>query len=135
MSDQQQESDSGRSVSRRWYLGAVWLGMLAFGVINVILFFQTSTPQLSGIVAGSLYLLAIGVIAAGAYYLLKWHNIARGLLIGFALMTIISGGSCTLFTPSANYSFIGASMLYALLIVVLGLAALIELTIAPPWNR
>ncbi len=131
---QEQTPEQQPNAPIRWYLGAIWLGMVAFGVVNFLLFFLTASLSL-GIVAGLIYLLALGAAAAALYYALQQRNLAIGLMLGFVVMSLVSSGTCTLLAPSRNYEFIEGAVLYVFALIAVGVVAIIEHFFFPPWKR
>lgn len=115
---------------RRVSPGFAWLGLLVFGAIDWFvvtravyggpLAFEPGIPFW----AGPLYLAAVLALGALCYFVLHWRSFAIGLVGGFALMTIVSAGSCTLFNRSDNGAVAGF-FLYPLTLLVSGIAAAI----------
>src|SRR5690349_9677122 len=119
---------------RKGLLSHAWAGMFLFGVINLAIFwtftfflFSPNIPGVPFIVVGLLYLLAIGGVAGGIYYLTRSPGPPAGIALGFVILTLTSEGSCTLFTrPGPNYAWVNAAFLYAIVVVVGLVVSVIE---------
>ncbi len=97
------ESPSPNQPKRpRRTLAGAYVGFVTFGALNVLAFLVMSTAigapgfRAMALVGGGLLAVVIA-LAAWAYWGWDQPGFAAGLLGGYALMTIISGGTCTLF--------------------------------------
>ncbi len=113
-------------------LEGAYRGFVAFGVLNLVafrvmsMFAGPARGQYSALVATGL-LVVVGGLAAWAYIGWGRPGFVAGLLGGYALMTLISGGTCTLFvnmTPMPQFNMISGFILYAAAVVIFGLARL-----------
>ena len=122
-------------------LAGAYLGFITFGVLNVLAFFVMS----NGIgAAGLCYrallwarLLAV-VMALAAWAYVGWGRpgFAVGLVGGYALMTIISGGTCTLFvnrSPIPRFNIITGPLLYIGAVLIVGLVLLLRRLSRAGW--
>jgi hypothetical protein len=119
---------------RNGLLSHVWVGVFLFGIINYVIFstfsFSLFSPNIRGLpffVVGLLYLLAVGGVAGGIYYLTRSPGAPAGIALGFVILTLTSEGSCTLFTrPGPNYAWVNAAFLYAIVVVIGFIVSVIE---------
>jgi hypothetical protein len=112
-----------RDKPSRWAWGA-WLGLAIFGVSNLLVvgFLQVDRS----VAAGAVYGLLVVAIAALTFSILRWRGLAVGLVGGFVLLSVVSGGACTLFTRSEFLDEeASAVMLYILIVAAAGLAAVV----------
>lgn len=116
---------------RNWI--RVWLGALMFGVIGYFAFGALNQLLVdSPIILGGLLLAAIVGLIAWWFYRAGRHEMAVGLIGGYAILSLISGGQCTLLLePDQGLeggAIIGFFLYPALLIVTIligGIATLI----------
>jgi hypothetical protein len=111
--------------SWRFLLGMVLFSGLGFGsYFLAAALWQTPVPQW---VIGILLL----AIAAGIGLYALTHNsvsFGSGVLVGYALAAIASGGQCTLFVADVDYGALSGALVYAFaLIAVFVLAGLLSL--------
>ena len=106
-------------------------GFVAFGVFNFAMniFINGAVGALPGrAVIGALVVLAgVSALAGWMDRGLGRRTFAAGLLSGYALMTVISGGTCTLFMQRpllTIFNAVSGSFLYAVAIAVFGLVIL-----------
>ncbi len=111
----------------RWpQLAEAYRGFVAFGVLNV------ATIALTTVLPGAA--IKVVVLLAATSALAVWMDrglcpraFAAGLLGGYALMTVISGGACTLFVPQpllAGFNMVSGAFLYVVAIIIFGLVLL-----------
>jgi hypothetical protein len=115
----------------------LWLGILAFGLLNlplillsdnIVSMLGTSSRELTQAVV---FTLSVAAIAALAGLVLGWRRLAAGFLAGYVLMTIVSGGACTLLVQGGGFEggLIYGLLLYPLAVLLfgigLGIAALV----------
>ena len=125
---------------RRTLAGA-YLGFITFGVLNVLAFFVIS----NGIgAAGLRYTALVGagllaiVMALAAWAYVGWGRpgFAVGLVGGYALMTILSGGTCTRFVRDSlvpRFNIITGPLLYIGTVLIFGLVLLIRRLSRTGW--
>jgi hypothetical protein len=116
----------------------LWLGILAFGVLNLPLILladnigsslDTSSRTLT---QALIFTFSVAAIAAVAGLVLRWRRITAGFLLGYVLMTIVSGGACTLLVQGGSFEggLLAGFFLYPLAVVLLaiglGIAGLIN---------
>ncbi len=124
MSDGSAPPDPGTS---HWpKIEEAYRGFFAFGVLN-LLAFLAANELVQTTIAAVVFGAAIAALAAWSYRRLDRHALAAGLLGGYALMSIISGGTCTLFVgqpqPTTSNVLRGA-FLYVAAIIIFGLVLL-----------
>jgi hypothetical protein len=122
----------------RQILASLWLGMVAFGILNIPLLILLNslasgigitTP---GLLPGAMFAVVVGGIAALCALLLDWRFFAAGLLGGYVLMTIASGGVCTLLGQDRGFAerALSGLIIYTLAVfvflVVLGIVAMVQ---------
>lgn len=112
--------------------GALWLGLTLFGGINFIVFFNFGDGQ-----EAALILIGIVVLAAGLSFAAGFRSFAAGVAGGYVLMTVVSGGACTLtFTdPLVEGGPLIGLFLYGVAIVVFGVAAVVFLVMRSRSGR
>jgi hypothetical protein len=108
-------------------LALVWLGMVGFGALNFVIFLYAislSQAETNSLVPALVAALIVGGAAAFCAFVLRWRLFAAGLLIGYALMTIVSGGTCTLFVDilGGNGNPLAGLVLYLLGLLVFAVA-------------
>lgn len=112
---------------RRWSrIVDAYRGLVAFGVLNV------ATIALTTVLPGAAIKVVVLLAATSALAVwmdrgLRRRAFAVGLLGGYALMTVISGGACTLFVPQpllAEFNMVSGAFLYAGAIIIFGLVLL-----------
>ncbi|HSH77505.1 MAG TPA: hypothetical protein VLA19_03120 [Herpetosiphonaceae bacterium] len=139
-SDPDTPSSSRQEHPRRTLAGA-YRGFVAFGVLNFLAFFVMSNVIGA---TGFHYIALVGVgllavviaLAAWAYFGWGRPGFAAGLLGGYALMTIISGGTCTLFVSNSldsRFNIITGPLLYIGAVVIFGLVLLIRRLSQSGW--
>ena len=125
----------------RTTLAGTYLGFITFGVLNVLAFFVMSDVigapgfRATALVGGGLLAVVIA-LAAWAYFGWGRPGFAAGLLGGYALMTIISGGTCTLFVRNSlisGFSIITGPLLYIGAVVIFGFVLLIRRLSQSGW--
>ena len=128
-------------------LAGAYLGFVTFGALNVLAFFVMSNgnERLLDIGAAGLgyrALLGAGllavVMALAAWAYVGWgrSGFAVGLVGGYALMTIISGGTCTLFvnrSPIPRFNIITGPLLYIGAVLIVGLVLLLRRLSRSGW--
>ncbi len=113
-------------VSRWSRIADAYRGLVAFGVLNV------ATIALTTVLPGAAIKVVVLLAATSALAVwtdrgLRRRAFAAGLLGGYALMTVISGGACTLFVPQpllAAFNSVSGAFLYAGAIIIFGLVLL-----------
>jgi hypothetical protein len=50
--------------------------------------------------------------------LLRRIALSSGLLVGYAIIAVASGGQCTFLAPGANYGFLGGGFIYLIGLVL-----------------
>ncbi len=113
-------------------LADAYRGFVTFGLLDVVAFYGMSmlvgALGLQGtVLAGAALVAGIGAVAAWAYFGRARPGFAAGLVGGYALMTIISGGTCTLFVSQpmiGTFNVISGFFLYAGAMAVFGLVLL-----------
>ena len=107
-------------------IAEAYRGFVAFGVLNV-----TAIMAPTALVGAATKV--VGLVAATcalAVWMdrgLRRRAFAAGLLGGYALMTVISGGACTLFVPQpllAGFNMVSGAFLYVVAIIIFGLVLL-----------
>lgn len=114
---------TARKTPLNW--GALWLGLLLFGGIDFAVFLYL----LDSGTAAALILIGIVVFIAGLSFVAGLRSFAAGVAGGYVLMTVVSGGACTLmFTdPLVEGDPLIGLFLYGLAIAVFGVAAVVYL--------
>ena len=78
---------------RSLHWAGIWLGLVVFGAADFAAFGYGvgggGFPTVTALIAGTL-------LAAGASYVAGFRSFALGLLTGYGVMTLVSGGACTL---------------------------------------
>ena len=112
---------SGR---RRLHWGGIWLGLVVFGGADFAAFaYGTGGAEATMVIA-----LALGtLVGAAVSFAAGFRSFALGLVAGYAVMTIVSGGACTLrFTDPLNEddggTFLGF-FVYPVFVFVFGIVA------------
>lgn len=115
---------------RRFNPALAYVGLVTFVPLNVFLFFGVGLLT-SSLTSGPLAIIppvafALAVLlVVGLAYWRRWYSFAAGLIVGYALMSIISGGTCTLLVldgPQLESGFFIALVYYPLALIVLGIA-------------
>ena len=104
--------------------GAIFVALVLYGVGN---FFYVSavidSPDYTGPALG----LALITLIAAVLSFAASRGFALGLIAGYGLMTITSGGACTLLRPIGDYGEGGALVglaVYPIAVLLFGIAAL-----------
>ena len=93
--DASQESDSSSPEPsvRSLHWGGIWLGLVAFGGAS----FGAYGYGVGRGASSTAIVLVLGtLVAAAASFAAGFRSFALGLLAGYGVMTIVSGGACTL---------------------------------------
>ncbi len=125
---------------RRTLAGA-YLGFVVFGVLNIVAFLiMSNVIGATGLqdmpLAGVGLLAMASALAAWAYVGWRRPGFALGLVGGYALMTIISGGTCTLFMSRSlipRFNIITGPLLYIGAVAIFGLVLLIRRLSMSGW--
>jgi len=111
------------------------LGFALFMPIDFVI--GLGAADLRSPVAGLVFALLTGGLAYLMYRKgMPWH--AAGLALGFAIMTIVTGGTCTLFTQGQQYGEFGGLwyfMLTVALLIVAGIAKAFSRRSADPTQK
>ena len=107
-----------------FYAMQIWqfiLGLLIFGIFGFVMFFLGSSLATStfGIV---IFAIVMAVITGGAAIWAMRHGkiaLGSGLLVGYAIAAVASGGQCTFLAHASDYGFLGGLGIY---VYALGLA-------------
>jgi len=119
-------SGASAGATARLSPAAVWLGMLAFGVLDAPLLLGVAKLAPSWSPAARAALLAAVVAVLAMFGLAaRRRDLAAGLLAGYGVMTVVSGGACTLFVPAPAQAPIGA-LLYVVALTGFGAGLLIR---------
>ena len=120
------------SKESRGTLADAYRGFVTFGLLDFVAFLATS--RLVGAVgsrgttlAGVGLVAAVGAVAGWTYFGRARPGLAAGLLGGYALMAIISGGTCTMFLSRpmiGTFNVISGFFLYAGAMAIFGLVLL-----------
>ena len=107
-------------------LAEAYRGFVAFGVLNVAAI--AATTVLAGAAIKVVVLLAAtSAVAVWMDRGLRRRAFAAGVLGGYALMTVISGGACTLFVQPpllAGFNIVSGAFLYVVALIIFGLVLL-----------
>lgn len=125
-----------------FYAAQIWwfiLGLLIFGAFGLAMFVLGSSLATSpfGIVGVAV---VMALLTGGpAIWAMRRGKIAlgSGLLVGYAVAAIASGGQCTFLAASSGYGFLGGLIIYVYglgLALVVGVIASIISAIAG-WRR
>jgi hypothetical protein len=119
------EAPPPRSSSLLTIVVQLWLGLLAYGGLNLLALIAASSVNIDPATA----IIVVGSVAAIAAALLGRLMFAAGLLVGYAVLTIASGGACTGWNmngPDALGQMITGLILYvlALILYAVGMAVL-----------
>ena len=106
------------------YAAQIWqfiLGYLIFGIFSYAVFMPGSSAAVTGsvsLIAMALMMMIVtGGTAIGAM-LLRRIALGSGLLVGYAIVAVASGGQCTFLAPGANYGFLGGGFIYLIGLVL-----------------
>ncbi|HSH77504.1 MAG TPA: hypothetical protein VLA19_03115 [Herpetosiphonaceae bacterium] len=123
----------------------VYLGLLAFGLLNVLALLAGNTSGVRQVLAAggnvdwmiiyaALLLFMVGAVAAWAYVRAGRRGLAFGMLGGYALITAVSGGACTgwgLQRPTSTfngstgvYTYLAAVVIFTVALIVAGASSL-----------
>ena len=107
-----------------FYAMQIWqfiLGLLIFGIFGFVMFFLG--PSLAFITFGIVgFAIVMALVTGGAaIWIMRRGKIAlgSGLLVGYAIAAVASGGQCTFLTPVKGYSPLSGLEIY---VYALGLA-------------
>ena len=133
--------DPNQQQRRPTTLAGAYLGFVVFGVLNVVAFLiMSNVIGATGVqdmpLVGAGLLVVVSALAAWAYVGWGWHGFAVGLVGGYALMTIISGGTCTLFVSNSlipRFNIITGPLLYIGTVLIFGLVLLIRRLSRAGW--
>jgi len=103
--------------------GAFTAGMLLFVPVD---FAAAASMDTRGSLAVGLTFLAIIVAVAGLLARTQARWVGIGLLTGFALMTLVTGGLCTLFGGNDEYP-VGGLLYVAICVVLLPVSATLSI--------
>ena len=104
--------------------GMVFLGLAIFGVGNFFYVLRFAGDEDLALPALGLGLATL--VLTGVAFALS-RGLALGVIAGYGVMTIVSGGACTLLRPMGEYGEEGALvglLLYPAAVVVFGIVAL-----------
>ena len=113
-------------------MAEAYRGFVAFGVLNFLAFLVMSNVigatglQYMALVGVGLFA-SVSALAVWTYRGLDRRGFAVGLVGGYALMTIISGGTCTLFVNNSlipRFNIISGFLLYVAAVAIFGLVLL-----------
>lgn len=109
-----------------WFL----LGLVLFGIFGFAMFFAGAAAANGFVGTATLAALMIAVTGGAAFWAIRNKRIAlgSGLLIGYAVAAVASGGQCTYLVGTSDYGFLGGALIYVYgtaLIFVVSLGALI----------
>ena len=107
----------------------LWLGILAFGLLDLPFIFladsitsslDTSSRTLTQLIV---FTLSVALVAALCWFVLGWRRFTAGFLAGYVLMTIVSGGACTLLVQGGGFEsgLITGLLLYPLAVLLFGI--------------
>jgi hypothetical protein len=119
MSDPQPAPAARFNTNAWWFL----LGLVIFGVFGFVMFF-VGTAAINMVGNFALALLMILATGGAAFWAIRAGRVAlgSGLLIGYAVAAVASGGQCTYLVGTSDYGFLGGALIYlygtALLFVV-----------------
>ena len=141
MSSDPDTPSSSRQEHPRRTLAGGYRGFITFGVLNFLAFLVMNDAigarrSLYTALAGVGLLAVVIALAAWAYFGWGRPGFAAGLLGGYALMTIISGGTCTLFVSNSldsRFNVITGLLLYIGAVVIFGLVLLIRRLSQSGW--
>lgn len=106
------------------------LGMVAFGILGLLMFFtgaaMIAAPSVSWTIAQALFMVLLTGGAALWAIRARRIGLGSGLLIGYALAAVASGGQCTFLTTAQDYGFLSGAVFY---IFGLGLALAIAVVV------
>jgi hypothetical protein len=123
---------------RPGYAAQIWqfiLGLLLFGILGPAMLFAGSAAAVSS--AGTVALATFTILITGgaAFWAMRTGRIAlgSGLLVGYAVAAVASGGQCTFLGQSANYGAYAGAAIYVygfMLALVIGTIASIVTAVA-----
>ncbi len=117
--------------NRRQTLTEAYFGLVAFGALNLPVLSVLNTMTMSPPFRAVAFLGVICALAALAYFGLHRRGFAAGLLGGYALMTLVSGGTCTFLRQPGTFDAGTGLILYVVALVVFGGALLISSLFKP----
>jgi hypothetical protein len=123
---------------RPGYAAQIWqfiLGYLIFGIFSYAVFMPGSAAAVTGSVSMIAMALMMIIVTGGAAIgamLLRKIAFGSGLLVGYAIVAVASGGQCTFLAPGANYGFLGGGFIY---LIGLGLAVFVGVIVWLPSRR
>jgi hypothetical protein len=135
MTDEQPRPKPGYAAQIWWFT----LGLLIFGVIGYAAmgayaamvagaYGAAANEGTVGIITLAIIMILLTGGAAICAMLLRKIALGSGLLVGYAVATVGSGGQCTYLAAPANYGFLGGGFIYLIslvLAVFVGVIALI----------
>jgi hypothetical protein len=113
----------------------LWLGLFVYGILNLpiwlLAYALTDRPIGSTDLWGAVIFFAVVlVVAVFGALVFRWRMFAAGLLAGYALMTIVSGGVCTGFNVGpGQFQQLSDGPLFYLAVLLLSLVGLVILSI------
>jgi hypothetical protein len=137
MTDDQRDPTPG-------YTTQIWqfiLGYLIFGIFSGTVFMPGSVAAVTSSVGMIAMALTMIIVTGGAAIWAMRHRkiaLGSGLLVGYAIVAVGSGGQCTFFAPGANYGFFGGAAIYIVgfvIAILIGWIASIYRAIRSRWNR
>jgi hypothetical protein len=122
------------------YAAQIWgftLGLLIFGGFGYAMFFAGAGAAVSPIFM-ALMAVTIALLTAGSAIwamLLRKIALGSGLLVGYAIAAVASGGECTFLNTSANYGFLSGAVIYLYGFVLAIIIGMIASIISAVMNR
>lgn len=133
------EQPPPRPISYAAQISSFILGLLIFGTFGLVMFFVgangAANPSRIVGLAVVMALLTVGP----AIWAMRSGKIAlgSGLLVGYAIASVASGGQCTYLSMSSDYGFMNGVMIYIISVgiafVVGGIVSIIS--VLASWRR
>lgn len=109
-----------------------WVGLVAFGFIGFIGFFAGAALAEGGgpAQAAAAVALALATLVPAVALIRRGRTlVGSGLLVGYALVAVASGGQCTFWSQSADYGFLAGAFVYVIALGVVLVAAVVAAVI------
>jgi uncharacterized membrane protein YkgB len=115
-----------------WWL--LWLGFVAYGGINFLLLFGLAAVQLNNVVGAAL-LIGVTLGLAALCWRFGIAMLGYGLIIGYALVTISSSGTCTYLNTLQGYEYLNGLAVFVITVLAGAVLLIIASVIQGLRNR
>ena len=133
------EQSPPQPISYAAQISSFILGLLIFGVFGLVMFFVGANGAANpSSIVGLAVVMAVLTVGP-AIWAMRSGKIAlgSGILVGYTIAAVASGGQCTYLSMSSDYGFLSGAMIYVMSVgialVVGGIVAIISAIMG--WRR